>query len=147
MRHARPGDIICLFGELGSGKTTLVKGIARGLGIPGERVNSPTFVLMNHYEGRMPLFHFDLYRLEREKEISGLGYEEFLYDGNGVSVIEWAERFGKLLPPDGLRVQLFHKTRQERLIRISAAGERGVEWLRQIELPVGSVRNQKKKAT
>ncbi|MCK5012472.1 MAG: tRNA (adenosine(37)-N6)-threonylcarbamoyltransferase complex ATPase subunit type 1 TsaE [Candidatus Omnitrophica bacterium] len=113
------GDIICLFGDLGSGKTTLIKGIAAGLNINPTNVNSPTFVLMNIYEGLPPLYHFDLYRLEDLHGISSIGYEEFLY-GQGVSVIEWADRLGKYLPEQYLKIELKHKKLNERAIRLSA---------------------------
>lgn len=122
-RHLRKGDILCLQGELGSGKTTLIKGIAKGLKIASEKVTSPTFVLMNAYEGRLPLYHFDLYRLEEIHEISSIGYEEFLY-GNGIAVIEWAERLGALTPKEYLRVELKHQGENERSIKLSAVGER-----------------------
>lgn len=122
-KHLRKGDILCLEGELGSGKTTLIKGIAKGLKIASEKVTSPTFVLMNAYEGRLPLYHFDLYRLEEIHEISSIGYEDFLY-GHGVAVIEWAERLGKLAPKEYLRVELRHKGENERLLKLSAVGER-----------------------
>ena len=122
-RYLRKGDILCLEGELGSGKTTLIKGIAKGLKISAAKVNSPTFVLMNAYEGRLPLYHFDLYRLEHIHEISSIGYEEFLY-GDGVAVIEWAERLGELAPRKYLRIELAHKAENERSIKLSAVGER-----------------------
>ncbi len=118
-KSLRSGDIICLFGDLGSGKTTLIKGIAEGLNISQENVKSPTFVLMNIYEGRLPLFHFDLYRLEDLQGISSIGYDEFLY-GNGVSVIEWADRLGEFLPKKYLKIEMKHKKLQERVIRLSA---------------------------
>lgn len=121
-RHLKKGSIICLQGDLGTGKTTLVKGIARGLKINPEKVNSPTFVIMNSYQGRLPLYHFDLYRLEDIKEIPVIGYEEFLY-GDGVCVIEWAERLGALAPKEYLRVELKHKGENERSIDITMVGE------------------------
>lgn len=94
----RPGDIIGLVGDLGSGKTTLVKGIAKGLKVSDrEEITSPTFVLIKEYKGRIPLFHFDLYRLEKIEDISFLGVEEYLFD-EGACVIEWAERMKMLLP-------------------------------------------------
>lgn len=94
----KPGDIIGLVGDLGSGKTTLVKGIAVGLKVSDkEEVTSPTFVLIKEYKGRIPLFHFDLYRLEKIEDISLLGVEEYLFD-EGACVIEWAERMKMLLP-------------------------------------------------
>jgi len=117
------GEIICLSGDLGTGKTTFVKGIARGLKIDEKKVNSPTFVIMNLYEeGRLPLYHFDFYRLERPEEIGGVGYDEFLY-GNGVAVIEWAERFGALMPPENLAIHLAHAGDHDRTLKITAHGE------------------------
>ncbi len=103
----RAGDIIALTGELGSGKTSLTQGIGWGLGIPrGVYVNSPSFVLIREYrEGRLPLYHMDLFRLEGEEALLQLGYEEYLY-GDGVTVIEWAERLGRLFPGECLRIQL-----------------------------------------
>src|SRR3989338_3030772 len=91
-KHLKAADIICLFGELGSGKTMLTKGIAGGLKIKESKVISPTFVLIReHSKGILPFYHFDLYRLKNECEIAAIGYEEYLY-GDGVSVIEWADR-------------------------------------------------------
>jgi tRNA threonylcarbamoyladenosine biosynthesis protein TsaE len=81
-KSINPGSIIALVGDLGAGKTVLVKGIARGLGVE-EEPNSPTFVIMNSYEGRIPLYHFDLYRLSDEDELFAIGYEEYFY-GDGV---------------------------------------------------------------
>ena len=95
----RPGAVIALNGELGSGKTQFVKGIASGLGFAGE-VTSPTFTLIHEYiGGRLPIYHFDFYRLDDEKEAVQLGLEEYL-QGDGVCVIEWAGKFPTLIPPD-----------------------------------------------
>src|SRR5262245_38082861 len=91
-RHAQTGWVIGLSGELGAGKTQLVKGIAQGLGITA-RVLSPTFNLVHQYEGRLPLFHLDLYRLETPGQIIGAGLEEYIYQPPGVTVIEWVERW------------------------------------------------------
>jgi tRNA threonylcarbamoyladenosine biosynthesis protein TsaE len=92
-REAQPGWVIGLTGELGAGKTQLVKGLARGLGI-NERVHSPTFALLNEYQGdRGPLFHLDLYRLETPEQIVAAGLEEFLIRPSGIAVVEWAERW------------------------------------------------------
>ena len=100
------------------------KGVAHGLGINQTKVNSPTFVLLNVYEGRLPLFHFDFYRLNKPEEIASIGYDEFLY-GNGVSVVEWAERFGDLIPKENLKIYLsYHKGKQERLFKILAGESR-----------------------
>jgi tRNA threonylcarbamoyladenosine biosynthesis protein TsaE len=120
--HLKGSEIICLFGEFGSGKTVLAKGIAKGLNIRKESVLSPSFVLIReHSGGRLPLYHFDLYRLKGEADIALLGYEEYLYAG-GVSVIEWAQRLNKLLPQEYLRVELFVSGPSKRLIKCSAFG-------------------------
>ena len=117
------GDILCLSGDLGSGKTTFVKGLAHGLKIDEKKVNSPTFVLMNVYEGKLPLYHFDFYRFEDPKEIVGIGYDEFLY-GKGVAVIEWAERFGTLMPPERLEIKLSHSGDDSRTLEFIPHGEK-----------------------
>ena len=92
-RAARPGWVIGLRGDLGAGKTQLVQGFARGLGIT-VRVPSPTFALVNEYrDGRLPLFHLDLYRLDTREQIIGAGLEEYLHDPPGVAVVEWCERW------------------------------------------------------
>ena len=91
-KSAAPGLVIGLTGELGAGKTELVKGVARGLGVK-TRVHSPTFALLHEYtDGRLPLFHIDLYRLESPSQIIGAGLEEYFYNPPGVTVIEWVER-------------------------------------------------------
>ena len=95
-KSLEPGSIIALRGGLGAGKTVLVKGIARGLGIEDEPV-SPTFVIMSVYEGRIPLYHFDLYRISGADELTGIGADEFLY-GGGVSAVEWADRVEEIFP-------------------------------------------------
>lgn len=99
-----PGDVVGFFGELGSGKTRLIQGICRGLGCR-EIVSSPTFIIINEYHGRYPIYHFDLYRIESEQEIFDLGYEEYLY-GAGICLIEWAERMPTLLPEERLEIHL-----------------------------------------
>jgi tRNA threonylcarbamoyladenosine biosynthesis protein TsaE len=120
--HLKGGEIICLFGEFGSGKTVLTKGIAEGLGINKAVVVSPSFVIIRqHLEGKLPLYHLDLYRMRRESDIMGLGYEEYLY-GKGVTVIEWAEKLKNLLPKEYLSFKLFVKGKRERLIKCSAFG-------------------------
>ncbi len=105
-RQLRSGDIIALTGELGSGKTTLTQGIGWGLGIPRDiYVNSPSFVLIREYsEGRLPLYHMDLFRLDGEEAFLQLGCEEYLY-GKGVTVIEWAENLGRHFPDKCLKIQ------------------------------------------
>ncbi|OGX07363.1 MAG: tRNA (adenosine(37)-N6)-threonylcarbamoyltransferase complex ATPase subunit type 1 TsaE [Omnitrophica WOR_2 bacterium GWA2_47_8] len=119
----KPGDIVCLFGDLGSGKTTFTKGVAEALKVKKEDVNSPTFTLLNIYRGKYPLYHFDLYRMESRKEILELGYEEFFY-GEGVTLVEWAEKLKDLTPKEYLKVELSHQGPTERLIKIEPVGEK-----------------------
>jgi len=118
------GNIVCLFGQLGSGKTVLAKGIACGLGIRAKDIISPTFVIIRQYcQAKFPMYHFDLYRLNNEEEILSLGYEEYFY-GEGVSVIEWADKLKGLLPQEYLRVDLKVKGQNKRAIDIMPYGQR-----------------------
>jgi tRNA threonylcarbamoyladenosine biosynthesis protein TsaE len=103
-RAARPGDVIALYGDLGAGKTCFVQGVAAGLGVAGP-VTSPTFVMVAEHAGRLPLYHVDLYRTNGLEEIAGLGLDELL-DGEGVTVVEWAEKAEALLPARTLRVRI-----------------------------------------
>ncbi|MBU7008438.1 tRNA (adenosine(37)-N6)-threonylcarbamoyltransferase complex ATPase subunit type 1 TsaE [Phosphitispora fastidiosa] len=98
------GSVVCLEGDLGAGKTHFAKGIALGLDI-SEHVTSPTFTIINEYEGRLPLYHVDAYRLEEEEEAYELGLEEYLF-GSGVTLIEWPERVTGLLPDEYLTVSI-----------------------------------------
>ncbi len=93
---AKAGDIFCLNGDLGAGKTVFSKGFALGLGV-SQSVSSPTFVIMNQYQGRLPMYHFDLYRITSPEEMLDLDYEEFFF-GDGVCLIEWAENVRQLIP-------------------------------------------------
>jgi len=99
-----PGDVVTLLGELGSGKTCLVRGICKGLEC-ADQVTSPTFTLINEYRGRFPVYHFDFYRLESEQEIFDLGYEEYFF-GDGICLVEWAERALPLLPQNYIEIRL-----------------------------------------
>lgn len=119
----RKGDILCLYGNLGSGKTTFTKGIARGLKINQDTVNSPTFVLLNEYKGKLPLFHFDLYRIGSVKEIALIGYEEYFFN-DGVCVVEWAEKLNNLTPDDYLGIEFTPKGQNKRSITITPHGLR-----------------------
>jgi len=122
-KNSNPGDIICLFGQLGSGKTVLAKGIAQGLGVAKNKVISPSFVLLRqHMKGRLPLYHFDLYRLKDLGDILGLGYEEYLFD-KGVTVIEWADRLRNLLPREYLKIRLSLKSDTKRSLEFIANGK------------------------
>jgi tRNA threonylcarbamoyladenosine biosynthesis protein TsaE len=101
----KPGDVIALTGDLGAGKTTFTQFIAEGLGC-ADRVTSPTFTLIHEYGGgRLPLYHFDFYRLESLAELEALGYEEYFY-GAGVTVVEWADKFPEALPAGCLRLRI-----------------------------------------
>ena len=100
----RAGDVVALFGDLGAGKTVLAKGIAAGLGVDAD-VHSPTFTLIHEHFGEIPLYHVDLYRLSDENEVQMLGIDEYIY-GNGVTVIEWADRMPNLLPPERIDITL-----------------------------------------
>lgn len=101
-----PGDVLALFGDLGAGKTTLTKGIAAGMGLPDD-IHSPTFTLIHEHRGRIPLYHVDLYRLVSEFEVEGIGIEEYIY-GDGVTIIEWADRMKSMLPAERLDVEIKH---------------------------------------
>jgi len=118
------GDVLALTGELGAGKTCFTRGIARGLGIKGY-VKSPSFVMVHVHDkgGRLPLYHIDLYRVAGPREAEELGLEEYIY-GDGVSVIEWAERGGGILPEDAVRIDFFHEGGTER--RIEIEGDRDI---------------------
>ncbi len=109
-----PGAVAALTGELGSGKTCLIQGICQGLGVT-DPVASPAFVIINEYQGRLPVYHFDLYRIKNIEELYQLGCEEYLY-GFGVCLIEWAERAEALLPEDSIRISLHWKAENEREI-------------------------------
>ena len=105
-QEAKKGDIICLTGNLGAGKTVFSQGFAKAIGYEG-RVTSPTFNLMNEYTGgRLPIYHFDLYRLEGgENDLEGIGYQDYFY-GNGVSLVEWAELAGDAIPESAIRISI-----------------------------------------
>lgn len=95
----KAGTVICFDGELGSGKTTFIKGLASGLGLKdASSVKSPTFVLMHIYKTKIPLYHFDCYRLNDLDELENIGFSEFISDSNAISCIEWASRAGNLIP-------------------------------------------------
>jgi tRNA threonylcarbamoyladenosine biosynthesis protein TsaE len=112
-----PGTVLALVGDLGTGKTTLTKAIAEGLGIE-EYVTSPTFTLINEYTGgRLPLYHFDVYRIDDPDEMNVLGYEEYFY-GDGLTVVEWADKIWELLPEDARIIELsYGENESERILR------------------------------
>ncbi|MCC3359703.1 tRNA (adenosine(37)-N6)-threonylcarbamoyltransferase complex ATPase subunit type 1 TsaE [Bacillus sp. REN16] len=116
----KPGDVLTLEGDLGAGKTTFTKGLAKGLGIT-RTVNSPTFTIIKEYQGRIPLYHMDVYRLEHSDE--DLGFDEY-FDGEGVTVVEWAHLIEDQLPSDRLTIRIEHQGDTKRKITVIPFGER-----------------------
>ena len=127
------GDVFLLVGKLGTGKTCLVQGIAHGLGIK-EYAFSPSFIIVREYYGRLPLYHIDFYRLDHIKEIADLGLEEYLY-GNGLCVVEWAEKGLQVLPQKNLLITLNYalSCETERIISLKPQGDHYLELVRQLE--------------
>lgn len=111
----KPGEVVCLYGDLGAGKTQFVKGFVKAFGLAGNEVNSPTFTIINEYNGSIPVYHFDCYRLEHEEEALEIGAEEYFY-GNGVCIIEWPERILGVLPDSRKEIQLKHIAKNRREI-------------------------------
>ena len=118
-----PGDTVCLYGDLGSGKTNLAFGIARGLNVQDQYITSPTFTFVNEYQGRIPLYHIDLYRLTEPEELEHIGFREYI-DREGATVIEWAEKAEHELPQDRLSVFLAIVDEKTREIGFLAEGDR-----------------------
>jgi tRNA threonylcarbamoyladenosine biosynthesis protein TsaE len=137
------GEVFALYGEVGTGKTALVRGIAAGLGAAPRSVSSPTFVLIHEYQGRLPLAHADLYRLESAQTIPYLGLEEY-FDGRTVVAVEWAERGVSELPRDLIDIRCAHRSHTERTFTITATGPRSQQALTRIfsqpaRLPSGAI--------
>ncbi len=119
------GSIVALIGDLGTGKTTIAKGIVRGLGgREDDEVTSPSFVLVNQYQGRLPIFHMDLYRLMNPRELSELGWEEFAFS-SAVTLIEWAEKIKPFLPPEYVEINFQWLDQETREINFVGHGEQG----------------------
>jgi len=116
----KPGTVLCLEGQLGSGKTTFIKGLAEGLGMKRpEQVKSPTFVLMHIYESKIPLYHFDCYRLNSIEELENIGFEDFVNDPKAITCVEWAEKTGSLIPSHARRIHFDILSATQRRIAIS----------------------------
>ena len=131
-KHLEDGDVLCLSGDLGAGKTMLSRGIATSLGVDPDEVTSPTFAIMNVYQGReLEVRHFDLYRLNRPEELEDIGFEEYA-GGEGVTLIEWAELFKEQLPEEYLQVVLRHEGAGRRAA-LTAQGERYERLLKEVE--------------
>ncbi|MBG9587362.1 tRNA (adenosine(37)-N6)-threonylcarbamoyltransferase complex ATPase subunit type 1 TsaE [Cytobacillus firmus] len=126
----QPGDVLALEGDLGAGKTTFTKGLAKGLNIT-RNVNSPTFTIIKEYHGRLPLYHMDVYRVEDSFE--DLGFDEY-FDGNGVTVVEWAHLVKEQLPEELLTIYLFHDDHDSRRLVLEPQGRRYEELCKEIML-------------
>ncbi|RIW29393.1 tRNA (adenosine(37)-N6)-threonylcarbamoyltransferase complex ATPase subunit type 1 TsaE [Bacillus salacetis] len=113
-------DLLTLEGDLGAGKTTFTKGLARGLGVR-RNVNSPTFTIIKEYQGRLPLYHMDVYRLDDSFE--DLGFDEY-FNGGGVTVVEWAHLIKEQLPDEKLAISIMRKSDDERVITLNPSGQR-----------------------
>ncbi len=138
---AQPGDVYLLSGNLGAGKTCFTQGVARGLGIE-EYVMSPSFVILREHQGRLPLYHIDLYRLESVDEAAELGLDDYLY-GKGVCVVEWAERARNVLPSDNLMVHIDYAGDDERCFRIEANGHRYRDIISKLKKTYGLQKTEK----
>jgi len=113
------GDVVGFYGELGSGKTTMIKGVAMGLGVKEQSlVKSPSFVMILEYKGRCPIYHIDLYRIKNKEEFVGIGLDDYLYS-DGVCLIEWAEKAEKELPANIIKIELEVTNPDQRKIKIS----------------------------
>ena len=137
------GDVVALHGELGSGKTTLVQGIARGLGRDAGSIKSPTFVLVREYPGDVPLIHVDGYRLSGAPAAAWLDVE-LLIGPRKITLIEWAERFEGLLPERHLEVHLTHVSANRRRLRVSAAGDWPAERVAVLRETLGTATSKQK---
>ncbi|OED38222.1 tRNA (adenosine(37)-N6)-threonylcarbamoyltransferase complex ATPase subunit type 1 TsaE [PVC group bacterium (ex Bugula neritina AB1)] len=128
-------DVLGLIGEIGAGKTVFSRGLSKGLALPKEySVTSPTFTLMNIYPCTIPIFHFDLYRLENIEDFSSLGIDDYKYQG-AIFLIEWANKFGDQISRD-LDIHIFHKSEDSREITIEAISQRGIDILNEWEYDV-----------
>jgi tRNA threonylcarbamoyladenosine biosynthesis protein TsaE len=132
---SQAGDVYLLTGNLGSGKTCLTQGIAWGLGVK-EHALSPTFVIMREMHGRLPLYHMDLYRLERVEETEDLGLDDYFY-GDGVSVVEWAEKAMKLMPPEHMAIEIDYASDNERRLVLRPRGQRYEEMVGRLHIDAG----------
>ncbi len=131
-RLLQPGDVVALVGELGTGKTQFIKGMAEGVGIEKAiYVSSPSFTFINEYPGKIPFYHVDLYRLESEKEAEGLGLEEYIR-GDGITAIEWGDRIPSLLPEELVWVKIHYTGKNTRSIEIISKGNRYEQLMRKM---------------
>lgn len=128
----KAGDILGLVGDLGAGKTTMTKSIGLGLEVD-EYITSPTFALINEYRGRIPVYHFDVYRLENVEELYDIGFDEYFY-GQGVSIIEWADKIESILPKNRIMIDIGQGDYQdERYLSIYGQGDRYKEIIKELK--------------
>jgi len=132
-KKVHEGTVLCLEGDLGAGKTLFVQSLARTLGVTGE-VTSPTFNLMNVYEGICPIYHFDLYRLESEEELEDIGFFEYTEEPEGIVLIEWADKFPESLPENYVRVSIERDPAEEngRIFTFVSVGEEQQEFVEEL---------------
>jgi tRNA threonylcarbamoyladenosine biosynthesis protein TsaE len=136
-----PGDVVALVGELGTGKTQFIKGLAVGVGIGKPTyISSPSFTLINEYEGKIPFYHIDLFRLRAEKEAEDLGLEEYFQSG-GITAVEWADRIPSLLPREMLWIQISYTGKNTRSIEILGRGKRYEELINRLRTADCGLRN------
>ena len=136
-----PGDVVALVGELGTGKTQFIKGLAVGVGIGKPTyISSPSFTLINEYKGKIPFYHIDLFRLRAEKEAEDLGLEEYFQSG-GITAIEWADRIPSLLPREMLWIQISYTGENTRSIEILGRGKQYEELINRLRISDCGLRN------
>jgi tRNA threonylcarbamoyladenosine biosynthesis protein TsaE len=134
------GDVVCLYGDLGAGKTSLAFGIAMGLEVQEQYIPSPTFAFVNEYKGRVPFYHIDLYRLKTPSELEGIGFEEYI-EPDGVTVIEWADRAEDELPEERFSIYLSYVSENSREMGFLAEGERYKKLLEGLKEDIGKKRS------
>ena len=128
------GDVVALMGELGAGKTQLIKGLAQGAGVKRSvYVSSPSFTLIDEYKGKIPFYHIDLYRLTDEKEAEGLGLEEY-FQGEGITAVEWADRIPSLLPEEFLRIHIHYTGKNTRSVEVVGNGMKYEELVKKLRI-------------
>ncbi|MFB5067631.1 MAG: tRNA (adenosine(37)-N6)-threonylcarbamoyltransferase complex ATPase subunit type 1 TsaE [Candidatus Wallacebacter cryptica] len=133
-RLLQPGDVISLEGDLGAGKTQFVKGVGIGLGIDETLITSPTFTLINQYDGRLPVYHFDVYRIEPH-ELEDIGYDEYFY-GSGVCLIEWGNTVQEYLPLEYLQIEIRKTAEDQREFIFTAHGQRYEQLISELKVVV-----------
>lgn len=128
-KYLQKGDIVCLCGELGSGKTTFTQGLLSGLEFSGY-VHSPSFVIVNKYPSKIPVAHIDLYRFENIKDIQGMGIDEYLYGEDEIVIIEWADKIKDILPDDYFLINFEMIDENIRILTLSAKGEKVKDFIK-----------------